>query len=459
MDKKMPKDFYWGGSVSSFQTEGAYDEGGKGVSIYDVRPMNPDFSDWKVAIDGYHRYKEDVALLKGMGFNFYRFSICWSRIIPNGDDEINEEGVQFYNHLIDELLAAGIEQMITLVHFDMPYKLVKEYNGFASRKVVDLFDRYARVCMERFGDRVKHWMTFNEQNLHAMMLRVSNAEEIPAGVSVAKHLYQVNHNVFIAHCKATKALRELVPDAKMCGMNAVTHYYPASSTPKNNLFTQLAHNYMNDFHCDVFTYGKYPEYMVSYLTNRGWMPDFAPEDEELLKYTVDYIAFSYYRSNTLTEGEFDYTRPYHEIVQEHTIKNPHLEATEWGWEKDAIGMRWVMNDLYNRSHLPLFILENGMGAREELNENDTVEDDYRIEYHRNHIQEMKNAMFEEGVPCLGYVTWGPTDIPSSSCEIAKRYGFVYVNRTEKDLKDLRRVPKKSYKWMYQVCSTNGENLK
>lgn len=458
MNNKLPDTFYWGGSVSSFQTEGAWDEGGKGLSVYDVRPMNPEFSDWKVAIDGYHRYKEDVQLLKGMGFNFYRFSICWSRIIPNGDDEINEEGVQFYNNLIDELLAAGIEPMITLVHFDMPNKLVEEHNGFASRKVVNLFDRYARVCMERFGDRVKHWMTFNEQNLHAMMLRVSNAEVIPEGVSEAKHLYQVNHNIFIAHCKATKSLRELVPDAQMCGMNAVTHYYPATSTPKNNLFAQLAHNYMNGFHSDVFTYGKYPEYMVAYLTNRGWMPKFEDEDEELLKYTVDYIAFSYYRSNTVTEGEFDLERPYHEVVQEHTIPNPHLEATEWGWEIDAIGMRWVMNDLYNRSRLPLFILENGMGAREELDANDTVEDEYRIAYHRDHIQEMKNAMLEEGIPCLGYVTWGPIDIPASMCDMSKRYGFVYVNRTNKDLKDLRRVPKKSYAWIKKACESNSEDL-
>ena len=458
MKNKLPENFYLGGSVSSFQTEGAWDEGGKGLSIYDVRPTNPQFSDWKVAIDGYHRYKEDIALMKGMGFNFYRFSICWSRIIPNGDDEVNEEGIQFYNNLIDELIKAGIEPMITLVHFDMPYKLVKEYNGFASRKVVDLFERYARVCMERFGDRVKHWMTFNEQNLHAMMLRVSNAEEVPEGVTLAKHLYAVNHNIFIAHCKATKSLRELVPDAKMCGMCAVTNYYPEKCTPENNLFAQQAHNYMNGFHVDVFAKGEYPKYMVNYLTNRGWMPYFEDGDKELLKYTVDYIAFSYYRSNTLTEGKFDYNRPYHEIVMEHIMKNPYLEATDWGWEKDPVGLRWIMNDLYIRTGMPVFILENGMGAREELNENDTVDDDYRIEYHRKHIVEMKNAMFEDGVPCLGYVTWGPIDIPSSSCEIAKRYGFVYVNRTEKDIKDLRRVPKKSYYWVKKAFESNCEEL-
>lgn len=458
MNKNMPKDFYWGTSVSSFQCEGAWDEGGKGLSIYDVRPTAPEFSDWKVGIDTYHRYKEDVALMKGMGFNFYRFSICWSRIIPNGDDEINEEGVAFYNNFIDELLKAGIEPMITLVHFDMPYKLVKDYNGFASRKVVDLFERYARVCMERFGDRVKHWMTFNEQNLHASSLKVSNAEVIPEGVHRGKHLFQVNHNVLIAHCKATKALRELVPDAQMCGMPAITNFYPATSTPQNNLFVQQANNYTNNFLTDVFTYGEYPNYMVGYLTTRGWMPEFEEGDNELLKYTVDYIAFSYYRSNTLSEAEFDYDSPFMEIIKAHQVSNETLKATDWGWEVDPIGMRWIMNDLHNRTHLPVFILENGFAADEELDENGEINDDYRIKYHRDHILEMKKAMFEDNVPCLGYVTWGGIDILSSNCQMKRRYGFVFVNRTEKDLRDLRRVPKKSYNWIKQVFESNGENL-
>ena len=267
MEKKLPKDFFWGGSVSSFQTEGAWNEGGKGLSIYAVRPTPEGHADWKVAIDEYHRYKEDIQLMKEMGFNFYRFSICWSRIIPNGDDEINEEGVQFYNNLIDELIANGITPMITLVHFDMPYHLVKEYNGFASRKVVDLFERYARVCMERFGDRVKHWMSFNEQNLHSCNLIYSNAEIIPEGKSKAEHLYQVAHNVMIAHCKAVKALRELVPDAKFGGMTTITNFYPATDTPKYNLFCQKAYDLVNDWVCYVQANGKYPRYYTAYLKN------------------------------------------------------------------------------------------------------------------------------------------------------------------------------------------------
>ena len=456
--KQLPKDFYWGGSVSSFQTEGAWDEGGKGLSIYDVRPTPEGHADWKVAIDEYHRYKEDIQLMKQMGFNFYRFSIAWSRIIPNGDDEVNEEGVAFYNNLIDELIANGITPMITLVHFDMPYKLVKEYNGFASRKVVDLFERYARVCMQRFGDRVKHWMSFNEQNLHACSLIYSNAEKVPEGESKAKFLYQVAHNVMIAHCKAVKALRELVPYAKFGGMTTITQFYPETTSPQNNLFVRQISDLVNYWTAEVQATGKYPYYYENYLKNRGWMPTFEEGDEELLTYTCDYLCFSYYKSNVLSEGHLDMTTPYSDIMDQHVVKNKYLEATQWGWEKDAIGLRLVMNDMYERWHKPLFILENGMGAREELNSEGTVNDDYRIKYHREHIQAMKNAILEDGVACLGYITWGPIDIPSSSCQVAKRYGFVYVNRTDEDIKDLKRIPKKSFYWIAKAFKSNGEDL-
>ncbi|MBS5115435.1 MAG: glycoside hydrolase family 1 protein [Erysipelotrichaceae bacterium] len=451
------KDFYWGTSVSSFQTEGAWDEGGKGLSIYDVRPTNPNFSDWKVAIDAYHRYPEDIALMKEMGFNFYRFSIAWSRIIPNGDDEINEEGVAFYNSLIDQLLEAGIEPMITFVHFDMPYHLVEKYNGFASREVVDLFERYARVCMERFGDRVKHWMSFNEQNLFSQDLRYTNAEIVPEGVDKMKHIYQVNHNCFIAHCKAVKALRELVPDAKFCGMLAYGITYPDSCEPKANMLAQLANDYYNNFYVDVFANGEYPNYMVKYLTQHGWFPDFEEGDAELLKYTVDYIAFSYYTSAVVTTADYE-GKPLHEAMANARRKNEFIGSTEWGWQIDPIGIRRIARDIYYRTKLPVFVLENGIAHREELNENNTVEDDYRIDYHREHIKQLKEAVDTDGIELLGYVTWGGIDIPSSQCEIAKRYGFVFVNRDEKDLKDLARYPKKSFYWIKKAFESNGEDL-
>lgn len=458
MNNTFKKDFYWGGSVSSFQTEGAWNEGGKGLSIYDVRPTNPAFSDWKVAIDFYHRYKEDIALLKQMGFNFYRFSIAWARVVPNGDDEVNEEGLAFYDKIIDELLAAGIEPMICMYHFDTPYHLAKTYNGFASRYTVDCFERYARIIMKRYGDRVKYWMTFNEQNLHSVSLKPSNALVIPEGVDPTKFLYQVNHNVMIAHCKATKVLHETVPDAKMCGMITATQFYPLTSDPENCLFAKQAGEHFNHFTSHIFAKGAYPAYMVHYLSNRGWMPDFAPGDAEILKNTADVLAFSYYRSETLAPAKADDTHPIPALAAKAKVRNPYLSSTEWGWDMDAVGFRNITADLYTRHGLPVFILENGMGHREELNENGTIEDDYRIEYHRSHISELKKAVVEDGVDCLGYVTWGPIDIPSSQCEIAKRYGFVYVNRTEKDLRDLKRTPKKSFYWIRKVCDSNGEDL-
>ncbi len=453
----LPEDFYWGGSASSFQTEGAWDEGGKGLSFYDIRPTNPSFSDWKVAIDFYHRYKEDIALMKEMGFNFYRFSIAWARVIPNGDDEPNEEGLAFYDRVIDELIANGITPMICMYHFDVPYHLYQEYNGFASRYVVDAFERYAYIIMKRYGDRVKYWMTFNEQNLHAVSLRYSNAETIPEGVDPNAFLFQVNHHVLIAHCKAVRMLRRLVPDAKICGMVTYGLKYPADCNPDTVLSSMLANDYMNNFHIDVFTQGKYPDYMVSYLTNHGWMPKFDKSDAELLTYTVDFIAFSYYASSVVKTVDYS-KKCYGEAINEAAIKNPYLDSTEWGWQIDPVGLRIVLTSIYNRTHLPVFILENGMGHREELNENLTVEDDYRIAYHKEHIKAMMQSVKEDGVECLGYITWGPIDIPSSQCEIAKRYGFVYVNRDEKDLRDLKRYKKKSFQFIKETFESNGKNL-
>jgi len=451
------KDFYWGGSVSSFQSEGAWDEGGKGLSIYDVRPTNPQFSDWKVAIDFYHRYKEDISLLKEMGFNFYRFSICWSRVIPDGEGEVNEEGIQFYNNVIDELIAQGITPMITFVHFDMPYHLVEKYNGFASRKVVDLFERYVKLCYERFGDRVKHWMTFNEQNLHGLMLKVSNAEVIPEGVSEEAFLYQVNHHVFIAHCKAVKALRETWSDAQICGMVTYMLVYPNSEDPKANMIATLANDLFNNFYIDVFSKGKYPKYMLNYLNAQKCMPVFEEEDRELLEYTVDYIAFSYYQSSAVQATNYE-GKAINQIMKEATTNNRFVSATEWGWNIDSIGIRRVARDIMIRTDMPVFVLENGIAHREELPEEGIIQDDYRIEYHREHIKQLKLAVEQDGVDLLGYASWGPIDIPSSQCEIAKRYGFVYVNRDEKDCKDLRRVKKKSFNWIKKVYESNGENL-
>ncbi|CAH0346474.1 glycoside hydrolase family 1 protein [Bacillus sp. CECT 9360] len=447
----IPDGFLWGGAVTSFQTEGAWNEGGKGPSIVDARPVPEGFSDWTVAIDFYHRYKEDIALFKELGLNTYRTSISWSRIFPDGEGAANEEGLKFYDDLFDELLANGIQPVITLYHFDVPLALAEKYNGFASRKVVDLFDKYVRTVFERYGKKVKYWLTFNEQNLvltHTELWGVTLPE-----IDQEALRYQVCHNAFIAHAKAVKALHELVPDGKMAGMVTYITTYPATCKPEDVLANMKAKELLNDLYFDVFSHGEYPTYVTSQLQKKGIMPVFEEGDAELLKeHTVDYLSISYYQSQTVKHEPED-----GQSIISGLTPNQYLEANEWGWTIDPIGLRVALKDIYARYEKPIFITENGIGVREELNENNTVDDDYRIDYLKQHIEQMKLAM-EEGVEIFGYLTWGSTDILSSQGEMKKRYGFVFVNRDETDLKDLKRYKKKSFAWFQKVISSNGEEL-
>jgi len=447
----IPEGFFWGGAVTSFQTEGAVDEGGKGPSIVDARPIPEGFSDWKVAVDFYHRYKEDIAYFKELGFNAYRTSISWSRIFPDGEGEPNEEGLQFYDDVFDELLANGIQPVITLYHFDVPLALAEKYNGFASRKVVDLFGKYVTTVFERYKNKVKYWLTFNEQNLfleQPQLLGVKVTDENREALS-----YQAVHNAFIAHAKAVKALHEIIPDGKMAGMIVYQTTYPITCKPDDVIANMKAKELLVDFFCDVFAHGEYPSYVTSQLERKGIMPVFEEGDAELLKEnTVDYISISYYQSQVVKADAEDQD----ELIPG-VVPNPHLEANEWGWAIDPIGLRVGLKDLYARYRLPIFITENGIGVREELDENMTVEDDYRIEYLRDHINQVKLAM-EEGVDVFGYLTWGATDLLSSQGEMKKRYGFVFVNREERDLRDLKRYKKKSFGWYKKVIASNGAEL-
>lgn len=448
----IPENFMWGGAVTSFQSEGDWNEGGKGVSIVDTREIKEGFSDWKVAVDFYHKYKEDIALFKELGINTYRTSISWSRIFPEGEGDVNEEGIEFYNKIFDELLSNGIQPVITLYHFDIPKALADKYNGFSSRKVVDLFENYARTVFERFKDKVKYWITFNEQNLVLMHLQAwgSTPKE---GDNIEEFSFQVCHNVFIAHAKATKALHEIIPDGKMGGMVTYLTMYPNSCKPEDALATLKAKELFNDLYFDVFANGEYPSYVTSNLKKKNIMPVFEAGDEELLKEnTVDYLTFSYYQSQTVKfVGEKS------EEVMKGMVPNPNLKANEWGWSIDPIGIRVALKEIYARYRMPIFISENGIGVREELNENNTVEDDYRIDYLKAHIEQMKLAM-EEGVDVIGYLMWGCTDILSSQGEMKKRYGVIFVNRDETDLRDLKRYKKKSFNWFKKVIESNGEIL-
>jgi 6-phospho-beta-glucosidase len=448
----IPEGFLWGGAVTSFQSEGAYNEGGKGLSIVDKREIPEGFSDWTVAVDFYHKYKEDIKLFKELGINSYRTSISWARVMPNGEGEVNEEGLKFYDDLFDELLANGIEPVITLYHFDIPNALAEKYNGFASRKVVDLFADYAKLVFERYKDKVKYWITFNEQNLVLIMNEYWGVTT-PEGADMEALAFQVTHNVFIAHAKATKLLHEIIPDGKMGGMVAYTTTYPATCKPEDALANQKVKELFNDLYFDVFAHGEYPTYITSLWNKRNITPVFEAGDVELLKEnTVDYLTFSYYRSDIVKAVLGDGAAIFKGIT-----RNPHLEANEWGWAIDPIGFRIALKEVYARYRMPIFVTENGIGVREELNENNTVEDDYRINYLRDHIKEMKLAM-EEGVEVIGYLTWGCTDILSSHGEMKKRYGFIFVNRDETDLRDLKRYKKKSFDWFKKVIESNGEIL-
>jgi len=449
----IPKGFLWGGAVTSFQSEGAWDEGGKGVSIVDKREIKENSSDWKVAVDFYHRYKEDIALFKELGINSYRTSISWTRIFPNGEGEVNEEGLKFYEDFFDKLLANGIEPVITLYHFDLPQVLAEKYNGFVSRKVVDLFEKYAKVVFERFKDKVKYWITFNEQNLVLPYIQLWGVT-VPEGVNKEKLSYQVCHNVFIAHAKATKLLHEIIPDGKMGGMVAYMTTYPMTCKPEDTLANQKVKELFNDLYFDIFVNGEYPTYITSKWKNDDIKPVFEDEDEKLLKENiVDYLTFSYYQSSTVK----DMCEEDSDAIIKGITPNPLLKKNEWGWAIDPIGFRVALKEIYARYRLPIFVTENGIGVKEELDENNTVNDDYRIDYLKSHIEQMKLAM-EEGVEVIGYLTWGCTDILSSQGEMKKRYGFIFVNRDETDMRDLRRYKKKSFEWFKKVIATNGESL-
>lgn len=456
MTEKLPENFFWGNSTSSMQTEGAYDLGGKGKSVYDIRPATENSSDWHDAIDEYHRYNEDFDLMAQQGMNFYRFQISWSRVNPQGDGEFNEEGIQFYSDLIDALLKRNITPMICLYHFDMPLHLAEEYNGFLSRHVVDAFVRYGREMVKRFGDRVKYWITFNEQNLY----HSSEAFRIAGyltGDKTVDELYQISHHVMLAHAGVANYIHDQT-DCLIGGMLAYSEVYPATSDPKDILYARQINEFMNNDLLDVFVYGRYSNEVMTFVKNHAIDMDYREEDSDtLVKVSSDFIAFSYYRSDTINSKAVPEGTIPNYYLDKGNEKNPYLKASEFGWQIDPLGFRDVLTRVYNEYSVPMFPIENGIGLREKFDGNE-IQDNERIEYHREHIQAMKDAIFKDGVKVLGYLGWGLIDIPSSSGNMDKRYGTVYVNRTNHDLKDMKRVPKKSYWWLQHVIATNGADL-
>ena len=443
----FPKDFLWGGAVTAHQSEGAYNAGGKSPAVCDLFPK-PEHSDFKDGIDSYHRYDDDFSLFEEMGFTSYRFSIDWSRVCPDGIN-FSEESMQFYDDFIDSMIRHGMEPMCSLYHFEMPQLLMNKYNGFYSREVVDMFVTYANKMIDRYGDRVKKWISFNEQNAIALpgSSKVAYGAVCPKDIDEQTFINQLVHNTFVAHAKVVEKVHTIA-DAKVLGMVIYIPAYAATCNPLDELESrnQMA---LTDMYFDMFTYGEYSSYMMAKMKNENNLPKMLDGDLELLKKNkVDWLSLSYYFSTVASHGKLS-------IEMNGNAKaatNPYLKASEWGWQIDPLGLRIGLRDIYAKYRLPIMVVENGFGMRDIL-ENETV-----IDYMKDHLEQIALAI-NEGVDCRGYLMWGPIDILSSQGEMSKRYGTIYVNRDDKDLKDMKRYKKKSFYWYKKVISTNGDDIK
>lgn len=453
----MNQKFFWGNSVSSMQTEGGWNEGGKSLSVYDIREASENASDWHFANDNFHHYTEDFDYMKDLGMNMYRFQISWSRVVKDRDGEFNQEGIDYYRRFIDDLIARGIEPMICLYHFDMPLHLAEKYNGFMSKEVLHAFIRYGKKMVDCFGDKVKYWITFNEQNLYhgPEAFRISGYVK---GNQTDDELYQILHNIMVGHAAICNYIHETT-DAKIGGMLAYSEVYPATCHPKDILVARKWDEFMNFTLLDAYVKGEYSSEMMKCIENHHINMNVLPgEMEEIKKQKNDFLSFSYYASSTISHKNIPEDTIPNNYMKYGKQDNPFIPTTEWNWQIDPYGFRDVLNKMYQRYHLPVFPIENGIGVREVWDGENEIQDDYRIDYHRKHIQQMFAAMNEDGVKVMGYLGWGLIDILSSQGDMEKRYGVVYVNRSNHDLKDMKRVPKKSYHWLKQVIHSNGVKL-
>ncbi len=460
--KDFPQDFFWGGSTSAYQVEGAWDEDGKGPSVIDMANVVPGTTDFKVTSDHYHHYKEDVALFAELGFKAYRFSIAWTRIFPKGDGEINQKGVEFYNNLINELKANNIEPIVTMYHFDLPYVL-QEKGGWSNRATADAFALYSKTLFELYGDRVKYWLTINEQNmmiLHGDAIGTKNVDDNDP----VKDLYQQNHHMLLAQAKAMILCHEMLPKAKIGPAPNISAIYPASCKPEDVLAANNFSAIRNWLYLDMAVYGRYNNVAWSFLEERNATPDIEPGDMEVLaKAKPDFIAFNYYNSQTVAASTGDDSDVSSTGDQQITIgeigiykgtSNANLVKNEFGWEIDPVGFRTTMREMYSRYCLPLIVTENGLGAFDTVEEDGSVNDDYRIEYLRQHIEQIQLAI-TDGVEVFGYSPWSAIDLVSTHQGCSKRYGFIHVNRDEFDLKDLKRSKKKSFFWYQELIRKNA----
>lgn len=475
----MRKDFLWGGAVAAHQFEGGVLNTSKGYSVSDVMTEGSHEVPRKItdgviegnyypnheAIDFYGHYKEDIRMFADLGFKCFRTSIAWTRIFPLGDEsEPNEEGLKFYDDVFDELLKYGIEPVITLSHFEMPFHLAKEYGGFMNRKTIDFFVKFAEVCFRRYKDKVKYWMTFNEIN-NQMNYKNDIFGWTNSGVhfndfdNPEEAMYQCGHHTLIASAKAVKIGHEINPNFMIGTMIAANFFYPFSCRPEDMVLqTQMQHQPL--FFCDVQVRGHYPNYALKMFERKNFNINITDEDNEILSAgCVDYIGFSYYQTKVVNSQVCNDVSNDLSNASCHQVSNPFVEYSDWGWSIDPVGLRYALNLLYERYEKPLFIVENGIGAIDKQEEDGSCHDPYRIEFFKKHIQEMIKAVDEDGVDLLGYTIWGCIDCVSfTTGEMKKRYGLIYVDRDDHGNGTLKRSKKDSYDWYKKCIASNGEKL-
>ncbi len=459
----FPPGFLWGASTSAYQVEGAWSEDGKGPSVIDARESHPEgTSDYTVASDHYHRFREDVALFAELGLKAYRFSVSWSRVIPDGDGEVNPEGLQFYVDLVDELRAAGIEPVVTMYHFDLPQAL-QEKGGWSSRATIDAFERYARVLLDALEEKVTYWLTINEQNM--MVMHGAALGILPPGTEdPQREVYQQNHHMLLAQARVMRLVHEAAPQAKVGPAPNIACVYPASPDPADVVAAEDFSAIRNWLYLDVAVRGRYNTLAWAYLAEKGWTPRVEDGDLEVLAGAKpDFIAFNYYASHTVAAPRGDGTDiggtgDQHIVTGDTDVyrpaENPHLKRNEFGWEIDPVGFRTTFRQISDRYGLPLLVTENGLGAYDTLTEHGRVHDDYRIDYLAQHIGQMQEAI-TDGVDVLGYCPWSAIDLVSTHQGVRKRYGCVYVDRDETDLRTLDRYRKDSFTWYRAVIEANG----
>lgn len=487
----FPKNFLWGGAVAANQCEGAYLEDGKKLSVPDMLlggdvntsrtflpKTDPDaFYPSHEAVDFYHHYKEDIELFSQMGWTVFRLSINWGRIFPNGDDEApNEAGLAFYDKVFDECHKHGMEPLVTLCHYEIPWNIVVKYNGFTDRRVIDMFVKYATTCFERYKDKVKYWLTFNEINIPCMGeggignlygLGIMDKDDVNSDHRIPLNELKSNdqdtfkalHNEFVASALAVKAGHEINPDFMIGNMIAHTTLYPLTPNPVDVLAAYDEENFKNNLCGDVQVRGEYPTFAYKIFKEHNVDYSFiTEEDKKIIKEgTVDFYTFSYYMTNCVTVDE---NAEMTAGNMSKGAKNPYLKASDWGWQIDPLGLRYTLNILHDRyPHTPLMVVENGFGAFDTVEEDGSIHDDYRINYFREHIKAMKDAVEIDNIPLIGYTTWGPIDLVSAGTgQYAKRYGFVYVDRHDDGTGDFSRSKKDSFYWYKKVCESNGEDL-